>query len=139
MHFCISNQKSHVPLKMTNMQLADVEATNFLGLPIQSNLKWNVHITELNTKLSSLLLCISEFFQILSAFMQFVAFILQCAFPPEIWHNILGKLILYYSDLQIAKENYSNNEKYAFHVIPASLFSLSWESYHCLVYLFTNL
>ncbi len=33
---------------MNNMQLADV------GLSIQSNLKWNVHITELNTKLSSL-------------------------------------------------------------------------------------
>ncbi len=54
MHFCISNRKSHVPLKMNNMQLADVEATKFLGLSIQSNLKWNVHITELNTKLSSL-------------------------------------------------------------------------------------
>ncbi len=48
MHFCISNRKSHVPLKMNNMQLADVEATKFLGLSIQSNLKWNVHITELN-------------------------------------------------------------------------------------------
>ncbi len=46
MHFCISNRKSHVPLKMNNMQLADVEATKFLGLSIQSNLKWNVHITE---------------------------------------------------------------------------------------------
>ncbi len=54
MHFCISNRKSHVQLKMNNMQLADVEATKFLGLSIQSNLKWNVHISELNTKLRSL-------------------------------------------------------------------------------------
>ncbi len=54
MHFCISNRKSHVSLKVNNMQLADVEVTKFLGLSIQSNLKWNVHITELNTKLSSL-------------------------------------------------------------------------------------
>ncbi len=50
MHFCISNRQSHVPLKMNNMQLADVQATKFLGLSIQSNLKWNVHVTELNTK-----------------------------------------------------------------------------------------
>ncbi len=39
---------------MNNMQLADVEVTKLLGLSIISNLKWNVHITELNTKLSSL-------------------------------------------------------------------------------------
>ncbi len=36
----------------------------------------------------------SEFFQILSAFMQLVALFCKCAFPPEIWHNILGKLHL---------------------------------------------
>ncbi len=53
MHICISNQQSHVPLKINNMQLADVEVTKFVGLSIQSNLKWNVHITELNTELSS--------------------------------------------------------------------------------------
>ncbi len=53
----------------------------------------------------------SEFFQILSAFMQLVAFILQRAFPPEIWHNILGKPHPVVFRLQIAKENYSNNEK----------------------------
>ncbi len=52
MHFCISYRQSHIPLKMNNMQLADVEVTNFVGLSIQSNLKWNAHITELNTKLS---------------------------------------------------------------------------------------
>ncbi len=54
MHFCISNRKSHVPLKMNNMQLADVEATKFLGLSIHQTSNGNVHITELNTKLSSL-------------------------------------------------------------------------------------
>ncbi len=65
---------------MNNMQLADVEATKFLGLSIQSNLKWNVHITELNTKLSSLCYAF-RILSILSAFMQLVAFILQMCIP----------------------------------------------------------
>ena len=54
MQFCVSNKQSHAPLKMNNMQLADVKVTKFLGLSIQSNLKWNIHINELNTKLSSI-------------------------------------------------------------------------------------
>ncbi len=52
MHFCISNRQSHDPLKLNNMQLADDKVTKFLGVSVQSNLKWNVHIKELNTKLS---------------------------------------------------------------------------------------
>ena len=54
MQFSISNKQSYTPLKMNNMQLADVKVTKFLGLSIQSNLKWNIHVNELNTKLSSL-------------------------------------------------------------------------------------
>ncbi len=54
MHFCISNRKSNVPLKMNNMQLADVWGNKIFRSFIQSNLTWNVPITELNTKLSSL-------------------------------------------------------------------------------------
>ena len=54
MQFCVSNKQLHAPLKLNNMQLADVKVTKFLGLSIQSNLKWNIHINELNTKLSSI-------------------------------------------------------------------------------------
>lgn len=54
MQFSISNKQLDTPLKMNNVQLTNVNVTKFLGLSIQSNLKWNVHLNELNTKLSSL-------------------------------------------------------------------------------------
>ncbi len=100
----------HVPLKMNNMQLADVEATKFLGLSLQSNLKWNVHITELNTKLSSLCYCIQNSFNSVSRSCSSLRLFCKCAFPPEIWHNIweAHPVVFRPSD---CKENYSNNEK----------------------------
>ena len=54
MQFSTSSQQLDTPLKMNDVQLTDVRVTKFLGLSIQSNLKWNVHLNELNTKLSSL-------------------------------------------------------------------------------------
>ncbi len=54
MQFSISNKKFCTPLKMNGVPLTDVNVTKFLGLSIQSNLKWNAHLNELNTKLSSL-------------------------------------------------------------------------------------
>ncbi len=54
MQFSISNNKFCTPLKINCVPLTDVNVPKFLGLSIQSNLKWNAHLNELNTKLSSL-------------------------------------------------------------------------------------
>ncbi len=62
MQYCHSNKQLIPPLKMNGVQLTEVKVTKFLGLSIQSNLKWNAHINALNTKLSSL----SYAFRILS-------------------------------------------------------------------------
>ncbi len=50
-HFKI--KKICTPLKINGVPLTDINVTKFLGLSVQSNLKWNAHVNELNTKLSS--------------------------------------------------------------------------------------
>ncbi len=82
MHFCISNRQLHVSLKMNNMQLADVMVTKFLGFLIQSNLKWNVHITELNTKIKFIMLCIQNSLEFYQPSCSSLHVFCKCTFPP---------------------------------------------------------
>ena len=54
MQFSAPSKQLDTPLKMNDVQLIDFRVQKFLGLSIRSNLKCNVHLNELNTKLSSL-------------------------------------------------------------------------------------